>query len=351
MIETGNLTPPEFVDRVLREALAAGASDVYWIPGRGVVAVRQKVAGAQCVVAEIAPAFGEQCIARIKVMAGLLTYRTGIAQDGVIRELPGLPAGAELRVASLPTAHGERLTIRLLDRQRTPQRLDDLGYAPAVAAALRALLAQPGGMLVLTGPTGSGKTTTIYALVRELLGAGEDPAGIITIEDPVECEIAGISQVQVTRAGSDWGYAQALRAALRHDVKTLVIGEMRDRDVARVALEAALTGHRVITTFHAGDIAAVYARLLHQGFEPFLVAAAVTGVLSQRLCRRAAGAGMVPVAAVLAASDEWREFVTANPRLGELRRKARTIAGADLAAAGAALAAQGVIPQTEASLI
>ena len=342
--------PHEFVDEVLAQALADGASDIYWLPAKDKVTVRAKVAGQKLLLATVPREYGERCITRIKVLGKLLTYRTEIAQDGAIRA-GGERPDAELRVASMPTSYGERITIRVLQESGAQRRISDLGFVPTVEQTLLDLLRKQHGLLVLTGPTGSGKTTTIYALIRELLAQGEDPASIITIEDPIECEIEDVSQVQIARSNAEWGYAAALRAALRHDVKTLVIGEMRDKDVVRVVLDAALTGHRVVTTYHAGEIPAVYARLLHQGFEPFLVAAAVSGVLTQRLAQRKDGSGAVPVAAVLRADDDWREFIIANPGLGELRKQMKTIPNADLATAAAALAAAGTIHEKDVYLL
>ncbi len=158
----------------------------------------------------------------------------------------------------------------------------------------------------------------------------------------MESVIDGISQTSVTRENETWNYAVALRAALRQDVKTLAIGELRDAGVVHVVLDAALTGHRIITTYHAGDIAAVYARMLHQGFEPFLVAAAITGVVSQRLVPAADG-GLVPVVATLEADDAWRDFIADFPHLEDIRRHARQRPGADLKAAAENLLANGRI--------
>jgi len=349
-VDPTNLEPHEFVDDALNEAIALGASDVYWLPGKDAVVLRFKIGGVQRHVVDLRPDYGTQCVTRLKVLANLLTYRTSVAQDGAIRGTGRFPE-TELRVGAMPTIHGERVTVRLLDQARVKQDLDSLGYAPETLVTLRRLLSHTSGMLVLTGPTGSGKTTTIYAMVRELLRTGADPATIITIEDPVETDFGCISQVQVSRSGEEWGYAHALRAALRHDVKTLIIGEMRDRDVVKVALDAALTGHRVITTYHAGDIPSVYARLLHQGFEPFLVAAAVTGVLTQRLVKQKDSDRLIPIAAMLEATDSWRDFVVANPALGELRSEVRAYPGADLSAIAAGMVAEGLIHEREEYLL
>jgi type II secretory ATPase GspE/PulE/Tfp pilus assembly ATPase PilB-like protein len=341
---------PAYVAGLLRRAIEDGLTDLYVVPGATAVDLRGRLASGEVRhLDRLETAFGTQCIARIKVLASMLTYRTSTAQDGAIHGDAGAGEG-EFRVASLPTRTGERLTLRVIRGRSVPPRLDQLGFADSAVTALRGLLRHSTGLLVLTGPTGSGKTTTIYAMVRGLLDGGHNPATLITIEDPVECEIEGISQVQLRRDDPGWGYAEALRAALRHDVKTLVIGELRDRDVAKVALDAALTGHRVITTYHAGDVAGVYARLLHQGFEPFLVAAAVTGVVAQRLLP-GKGGQPVPVAAVLEADDAWREFVMTAPALGDLRARARGIPGADLEAAARALVAAGRVEEKDVYLL
>lgn len=340
-----NIAAPDFCDGLLDEMAELGASDLYWLPGVAEYEVRCRVNGAQRDLVLVPAEFGAQCVTRFKVMAGMLTYRSRIAQDGAIRR-----GRVEFRLAAMPTIRGERLTIRLFDHTRRENSLDELRFQPDVLAALRKLLERPSGMIILTGATGSGKSTTIYAMIRELLRLDRDRASIISIEDPVECEIAGISQISLPRDDAEWNYAAALRAALRHDVKTLVIGEMRDREIVKVALDAALTGHRVITTFHAGDIASVFARLLHQGFEPFLIAAAVSGVVAQHLVHAADGSGRLPVAAVLAGDDAFRDFLARAPGLGELRERLSR-SGCDLKTIAAKLAGEGRIAPWEAALL
>lgn len=337
--------PQDFVERMLAEAIEKGASDVYWLPSASHLNVRLRRDGIQENIAEVPREYGEQCVARIKVLGGLLTYRTKAAQDGAIRDFSGRD-GSEMRVSVMPSSHGERVSIRILQNERGPLYLQELGFSAKTTKALREMLDRPTGMIVLTGPTGSGKTTTIYALIRELLKRDQDPASIITIEDPIECEIDGITQTAVSD-DSDWGYAAALRAALRQDVKTLIVGEMRDREVVKVTLDAALTGHRIITTYHAGDIPSVYARMLHQGFEPFLVASAITGVVNQRLVSRADSKGRIPVVATLAPSAGWRDFVTANPGLGEFRRRIAEFPDGDLCTVAEAMAEKGLVSPDE----
>jgi len=327
--DSRQLDPPAYVDAILHLAAEQGASDLYWLPGATSCAVRIKCNGLPRELAALPPDYGAQCVSRIKVLAGMLTYRCQSAQDGVFRQ-NGTDIKCEFRVASMPTLHGERLTLRLLDSRRSAERLDELGFTPTAQELLRSALRRESGMTILTGPTGCGKTTTIYALVRELLAMRQDPASIISLEDPIECEIPGITQSTVGREEDGWGYSDALRAALRQDVKTLIIGEMRDRDIVRVALEAALTGHRVITTFHAGDIPGVWTRLLHQGFEPFLVAAAVTAIATQRLLPVPGGGPRIPLLAGLLPDDAFREFIIGTPDLAGIRARVAAIPGADI---------------------
>jgi type II secretory ATPase GspE/PulE/Tfp pilus assembly ATPase PilB-like protein len=322
-------TPTGYVDAILTDAAEKNASDIYWLPTKNFIEIRYRINGVQQNIDRIDQEFGEKCISRIKVLAGLLTYRSQISQDGAIHHIEGIQ-DVEFRAAVMPTMHGERITIRLLDGSKQTLMLDDLGFQAEMLSEIKRLLYKSSGMIILTGPTGCGKTTTIYAMVRELLKAHQDPASIISIEDPVECEIEGISQINLNRSDEEWNYAAALKAALRQDIKTLVIGEMRDREVMKIALDAALTGHRIITTFHAGDIASVYGRILHQGFEPFMVAAAVNGVISQRLVMNSAEDKRIPVAAIFEPDDAWRDFITDNPGLTGIRERLRKVPESDL---------------------
>ena len=343
------MEPFETVNKVFADAAAARASDIYLIPQSGFMSVRVKIDGAQKEILSLPSEFGAQCAGRIKVMAGLLTYKSQVSQDGIIRDDTLLP-GLELRVAVMPTINGERVTIRVLDAAQTPLYLENLGFLPDTLAKMKTLLARPSGMIILTGPSGCGKTTTIYAMLRELIRNNQDPASIITVEDPVECRVDGVSQVSLSKTDGEWNYERALRAALRQDVKTLVIGEMRDREVIKTALDAALTGHRVITTFHAGDIASVYARVLHHGFEPFLAAASVSGILSQRLLPAVNG-GRTPAAALLVSDDSWKEFILSRPGLAEMRKRAENVSGADLRAEAGRLAAMKIIREEDIALL
>ena len=335
------IEPHIFVEETILNALKEGATDIFFLPQSDIMKVRIRLNGTQKSIAELPSDYGEMCIAHIKALASLLTYRTKISQDGVIRKFDD----AELRISTLPTICGERISIRIIRDNSSEQHLEALNFQPDAEKAIRTMTMRPNGLTILTGPTGCGKTTTIYAMIRELLRNSQDPASIVTIEDPVECAINGISQTSVSKNDDEWGYAEALRAALRQNVKTLLIGEMRDREVVKVALDAALTGHRVITTYHAGDIPAVFARMLHQGFEPFLIAAAISGVVTQRLVHTPDSSTRVPVTATLTIDDSWRDFIAANPTLCEIRRKIKSTPHADLHSEAAKLAEKGIITE------
>ncbi|MZP28486.1 type II/IV secretion system protein [Heliobacterium undosum] len=222
-----------------------------------------------------------QVVSRIKVLAGMDIARRRTAQDGRIQiTLPDKQI--DLRVATLPTIFGEKCALRMLDRKQTPLNLDELGFLPGTLADFQSLTRNTYGMIVVTGPTGAGKTTTLYAAINTLKSPEKN---IITIEDPVEYILSGINQVQVSaKAGID--FTEGLRAILRHDPDVILIGEIRDKETADIAVKAATTGHLVFSTLHTGDAAGAAGRLIDMGVEPFLVASAVSGVVTQRLVRR-----------------------------------------------------------------
>lgn len=342
-------TAVDLVAALLSEAVARGASDLYWLPGQEGAEVRVRIAGQQETLAVIPADVSEKALTHLKVRAGLLTYKTKIAQDGRL-DCTCYDRRVSARVASMPTIDGERITVRFQSQIGEVRSLVGLGFEDCQLESLRKILRPESGLILLTGPTGCGKTTTIYALLRELLTNDADPASIITVEDPVEARLPGISQSAVSHDDPDWNYETALRAALRQDLKTLVVGEIRDERVARMVIDAALSGHRVISTFHGGDVAGVYARLLHLGFEPFLIGAALRGVVAQRLTYDEAGTA-VPVAAIHRMDDDWRDFLCTRPGLGAMRERLQSLAGADLADVAAGMAAAGTLSNLSAARI
>ncbi len=214
-------------------------------------------------------------------MAQLDIAEKRLPQDGRIAlRVAGRPI--DIRVSTVPTGHGERVVMRLLDKQAGRLRLETLGMAPGVLAPLDNLIRQPHGIVLVTGPTGSGKTTTLYAALARL---DASTSNILTVEDPVEYDLPGISQIQVN-ARIDMTFAVALRAILRQDPDIIMIGEIRDLETAQIAVQASLTGHLVLATLHTNDAVSAVTRLVDMGVEPFLLASSMLGVLAQRLVRR-----------------------------------------------------------------
>src|SRR5262245_26583928 len=282
LLEAGDEAPViRLVNALVFQAARDGASDIHVEPAERALAVRFRIDGLLHDVlsppAHLAPAVA----ARIKVMAGLDIAERRLPQDG---RIPVRVAGRDIdiRVSLVPTAFGERVVLRLLDRAAALLDLGDLGLLPAHAALVDRLLRQSHGILLVTGPTGSGKTTTLYAALRRL-ATGE--RNIMTIEDPVEYQLPGIGQMQVNpRIALD--FASGLRAILRQDPDVILVGEIRDRETVEVAMQAALTGHLVFSTLHTNDAPSAVTRLVDMGVEPFLISSSVLAVLAQRLVRR-----------------------------------------------------------------
>ena len=189
-----------------------------------------------------------------------------------------------MRVSTVPTLKGEKTVIRLLGEMQDQFSLDTLGFSADTVSQMRTIITRPQGTLLLTGPSSSGKTTTIYSLLREIMSLQKNTTNIVTIEDPVECMIDKIAQIQLN-PHVDFTFTTALRAILRQDPEVIMVGEIRDVETARMAIQSGLTGHLVISTIHSGTAAGVFTRLLDMGIEPFLVASSITGVLAQRLVR------------------------------------------------------------------
>lgn len=293
---------PELVDALITHARGAGASDLHVEPGRDGLEVRLRVEGALEPVATLPASLAPNIAARCKVVAGLLTYRVDIPQEGSFRDAMG-----EGRVSTFPVVHGEKVVIRFF--QAGPDRdLEGLGFEPRVAKALANALDGREGLILLTGPSGSGKTTTIYACLRRLAAAGRQ---VCTLEDPVEREIPGISQSSI-RPAAGFDFARGLRSLLRQDPEAIMIGEIRDPETAESALRAALTGHLVIATVHATSAPGAASRLLDMGLEPYLLTGSLRAVLHQRLVRNAHGPGRFPLAELLEPGQAFRRAVLAR---------------------------------------
>jgi general secretion pathway protein E len=270
-----------WVNSLMFQAAKDRASDIHIEPGERDVVVRYRVDGVLREAKRAPKKFQASITARVKIMAGLNIAEKRLPQDGRIRrKMAG--KDVDMRVATAPTAGGERITIRLLDRSSVLLGLADIGFAEDHLDLIRAIIKRPHGILLVTGPTGSGKTTTLYACLSEI---NAPDINILTVEDPVEYQLEGISQTQVN-AKIDLTFASGLRSFLRHDPDVIMVGEIRDRETAEVAITASLTGHLVFSTVHTNDAAGGITRLIDMGIEPFLVASSLVGLLAQRLVRR-----------------------------------------------------------------
>jgi general secretion pathway protein E len=272
----------QFVEAVIREAGKLGASDVHFLPTGDGLQLAFRIDGVLQPVGQFPAGKVSDVVARLKVLADLLTYRTDVPQEGRVR---GEHFAGEIRVSTFPTLHGEKAVVRLFAAEAKFQFLEHLGLPAEIESRLRKLLGETSGSILITGPAGSGKTTTIYACLRELARHAVGGRSIATLEDPIEVAIPGIAQSQVSeRAGFD--LAIGLRSLLRQDPEVIVVGEMRDPTTAGIALQASLTGQLVLTTFHAGSAAAAISRLCDMGIEPYIVRSGLLAVLCQRLVRR-----------------------------------------------------------------
>lgn len=270
-----------WVNSLLFQAVKERASDIHVEPGEKEVLVRYRVDGVLREHKRAPRKFLASIIARIKIMAGLDIAEKRLPQDGRIRRKIG-GKDIDMRVATVPTAAGERVTIRLLDRSAVLLGLPDIGMSKDTLDSIRGVIHRPHGILLVTGPTGSGKTTTLYACLSEL---NSPELNILTVEDPVEYQLDGISQTQINPK-IELTFASGLRSFLRHDPDVIMVGEIRDRETAEIAITASLTGHFVFSTVHTNDAAGAITRLVDMGIEPFLVASSLVGLLAQRLVRR-----------------------------------------------------------------
>nr|WP_243454467.1 GspE/PulE family protein [Desulfosporosinus fructosivorans] len=271
----------KLVHSVLHEAVVQGVSDIHWEPRKNDFVVRYRIDGKLIMKHVLALNAARSIVSSLKVMAQMDVAERRMPQDGRMTFSAGL-RHVDFRMASMPTLYGEKIVVRILDPEMAQRPLDALGMRSEVEAGIKNLLRRPNGLILVVGPTGSGKTTTLYALLREL---NSDEQNIISIEEPVEYQLLGVNQVQVNLPAG-LSFAVGLRHILRQDPDVIMIGEIRDEETARIAITASLTGHLVLSTLHTNTAAEALARLLDMGIEPYLLASAVSGVLSQRLVRR-----------------------------------------------------------------
>lgn len=377
LVVAGKAPIVRLVDAMLFEAARRGASDVHVQPVHDRVLVRMRVDGVLHTTRELARGVAEGVCARIKVMGRMDVAEVRVPQDGRASIAVGRGAGGraiDLRISSLPTSHGERIVVRLLDGGvgRELAALDALGMPRDVHGRYVGVVTRPQGVVLLTGPTGSGKTTTLYATLRLAAGGGGEGArggcglNIMTIEDPIEYELASlgiaVSQSQVN-AKKGVTFASGLRHILRQDPDVVMIGEIRDEATARIAIQASLTGHLVLSTLHTNSAAGAVSRLCDLGVEPFLVASSLSGVMAQRLvrrvhrecggegCERCLGSGYlgrIGLFELLLCSARVRELIAAKGGERAILEEARAGGMRTLREEGLGLAGAGVTTEREA---
>lgn len=346
------------VDHMLQLAVRLGASDVHCEPGPEGLRVRFRIDGRLTAVGTLPAALRDGVITRLKVLARLDVAERRLPQDGrfTLRSAGTGDADCDIRASTLPTLLGEKAVLRVVAQTSVAPDFESLGFNPDNASAFRQHLQRPWGLVLVTGPTGSGKTSTLYAALQ-LLATPE--RHIITVEDPVERALSGVTQVAV-RESIGLGFAAVLRASLRQDPDIMLVGEIRDADTAAVAMQAALTGHLVLATLHTTDAPGAPARLLDMGVPPFLVAGSLTVVCAQRLvrrrcpqcqpphhgpcggCRSTGYRGRTGLFELMTMTDALRALVMQRASAQQLRRQALAEGMVSLRHAGLRCVAEGV---------
>ncbi|MFG0247231.1 MAG: GspE/PulE family protein [Phycisphaerales bacterium JB052] len=344
-----------YVNYIIQNAVKEGASDIHIEPGEKKIKVRLRVDGVLFESMNPPPQMAAAIVSRLKIMADLDISERRVPQDGRIRCVVG-GRKLDLRVSTLPSGYGEKVVMRILDTKSINVQLEDLGFDEHTLDIWKRQIVEPHGILLVTGPTGSGKTTTLYSSLRQIDKA---KLNVSTVEDPIEYHLEGITQTQ-THEKIGMTFAKALKALLRQDPDVIMLGEIRDHETAHTAVQAALTGHLVLSTLHTNDAPSSVTRLVNIGLEPFLVGAAVNGVLAQRLlrklcqncktqeapsedmaeflemqglpndqlwvpkgcdkCRNTGYSGRVGIYEMLAIDDELRDIIARNPNVSEFRR-------------------------------
>ena len=272
------------VKYILLDAVNAGASDVHIEPWESTLAVRIRLNGVLTELVHLPLDLMDKISGRFKVLGNLITYQTGLPQEGHAPADPEL-GGVEQRISIFPTTRGEKIVVRIFDPSNRSFDLATLGFEEDILAEFVKLVCKPNGLVLLTGPTGSGKTTAIYSALYMLVQKFGASISIATVEDPVEFSLPMIAQAQVNLA-QEFTYPKALRSLMRQDPQVIMVGEIRDPETANIAVQAGLTGHLVISTIHSGSTAGVFARLINMEIEPFLLSSSVTGILGVRLIRK-----------------------------------------------------------------
>ena len=280
MLEVATAPIVKLINSIIEQAMRSNASDIHIEPSYNDIRVRFRIDGDLKEIMTLPKSNLSAIVTRIKIIGRMDIAEKRIPQDGRV-EMKFSDKEIDLRISTLPTVYGEKIVLRILDKSNFNFTKEGLGFSNYNLSKLNSMIAQPYGMLLVTGPTGSGKTTTLYTILREL---NVQTKNVITVEDPVEYKLKGINQTQVnTKAGLT--FAAGLRSILRQDPDTIMIGEIRDSETAEIAVRAAITGHLVLSTLHTNDSPSTIARLIDMGLEPYLVSSAVIGIISQRLVK------------------------------------------------------------------
>ncbi|HHZ02003.1 MAG TPA: type II/IV secretion system protein [Tissierellia bacterium] len=280
MLEVATAPIVKLVNSIIEQAMRSNASDIHIEPSHNDIRVRFRIDGDLTEIMVLPKSNLSPIVTRVKIIGRMDIAEKRIPQDGRV-EMKFNDREIDLRISTLPTVYGEKIVLRILDKSNFNFTKEKLGFSKDNLDKLNKMIAQPYGMLLVTGPTGSGKTTTLYTILREL---NVESKNVITVEDPVEYKLKGINQVQVNvKAGLT--FASGLRSILRQDPDTIMIGEIRDAETAEIAVRAAITGHLVLSTLHTNDSPSTVARLVDMGLEPYLVSSAVIGIISQRLVK------------------------------------------------------------------
>ena len=362
-ISTSDSMVVKLVGSTLYDAIKCDASDIHFETGGRGLSIKYRIDGVLVAVKTVEGSeFADQVLSRIKVMSELDIAERRVPQDGRFR-VRSRERDIDCRVSVMPSVFGEDAVLRILDKRALSSQmhgltLERLGFEPDVLARLRGLSREPHGMLLVTGPTGSGKTTTLYALISEV-NNGRDK--IVTIEDPVEYQLPGVLQIPVNEK-KGLTFARGLRSILRHDPDRIMVGEIRDAETAEIAVQSALTGHLVYTTVHANSVYDVIGRFVHMGADVFNLASALNGVMAQRLVRlcclecgaRGCGAcrgtgyrGRKAIAELLLIDDHLRELIVARAPTRRLKEVAHTAGARSLRESAVALVKKGETTQEE----
>ena len=304
-LESLDLNHPDYAVDFVRDLLAAArvarASDIHIQPTAEGFAVDWRLDGVLHNIGTFRRGESTDVVVRMKVLAELLTYRTDVPQEGRIRNAHG---GIEMRVSTFPTLYGERAVVRLFAVEKQFHFVADLGLPTEIETAMCSALYETSGALIISGPAGSGKTTTAYACLRELVRMSGGGKSIVSLEDPIEVPVDGVAQSQV-QPSAGFDLATGLRSVMRQDPEVILVGEIRDRDTAETVFQAALTGHLVVTTFHAGSASEAVSRLSDMGIEPYLLRSGIVGILSQRLVRNCALVPWMPTMKQTGVACKW----------------------------------------------